>query len=67
MSVPIRPTVEYKGQPYVDEPVMVRPKMLGEMEYSVGRCFNSAQQMVRRVPPAVQVAWQQIKLNWVQK
>ena len=62
--MPIRPTVEYKGQPYVDEPVMVRPRLPGTMEDAVARCFNSAQTMARRIPQPIQVAWQQVFLKW---
>ncbi len=64
MSAPIRPTIEHKGQPYVDEPVFVEPKRPSELAYNVGRCFNSAQVMARRTPERVQVAWQQVFLNW---
>ena len=62
---PIRPTIEHHGQPYVDEPVYVEPKPMTELEYAVGRCFNSAAAMALRVRLRVQTGWQRVTLRWI--
>lgn len=62
---PLRPKIEFHGQAYYDEPVFAEPRRLSEIEYAVGRCFNSARQMAARIPPRLHVAWQQVKLNWI--
>ena len=61
MAEPIRPTIEYKGQPYVDEAVMVNPKPVSEIEGSLAKAFG------RRLPQPIQTAWQKVKLNWVKQ
>lgn len=64
-DAPIRPSIKRKGQSYYDEPVFVEPKRPSDIEYAVGRCFNSSRQMAARIPPRLHVAWQKVKLNWI--
>lgn len=79
-TAPIITEITRKGQPYVDEPVFIEPKRPSKLTWAVWGALGTREEYVvysddgrfrsvksRRIPPPLQVAWQQVKLNWVRK
>jgi hypothetical protein len=77
-STPIVTAITRKGQPYVDEPVVIHPRRPSELTWAVWGALGTREEYLafaddgqyrsvksRRVPDPIQVGWQRVYLNWI--
>lgn len=61
---PVRTSVDYEGQPYVDEPIITYPnsQFTSPIAESVSAAFNGG---VPDIPLPIQTGWQMVRLKWM--
>lgn len=54
----LKTAIEREGQPYVDDPVYVRPNPVSLIQASVARAFGI------RLPVPLQIGYERVRLRW---
>lgn len=54
-------SVEYEGQPFVDDPVCAMPKPATKMESSLALAFK------RRLPQPIHTGYERVRLRWMKR